>query len=557
MRSYYTILITLFIIQNHYGQPCPLPDSFEKINPDRCGLRYVHLDEGKVQVILDFEKVARIKRRNAASKSTGVKVTLKGLFKLSYDSEGNFLKEERYYLNHPKFPDDAVAYDINHSFPKVVEEEFQYMAKHIYDSLPWNTSDQVSLRNDSMLSPGPPYFYDSGLRSLPSGQIQSIRISKHILANRAESRYQPRRLTIDLSSYDDPNKKQYWLQASPSITNPKDGRTLFGLSRMDLKSKPPVYENIIRLIKMDSMGNIEHTEDMAYDHPMELIFHHTIYQQESDYFSTVDKLLFIFREKFIPEVHPHPNLAKNHFYFFDKSGAVVSQGTFSTASDAPVFYPLDYQILPDGILFIVARQDRLETSFLSYSGAFQSDSTPSGSYLSKRIKRAPEKLINYKLAIEPQFLHDGSLVYVFEVLENIGINSQSNHVVVDGRYHTSICHGLTVVQMTAKGEILTSGFYDRPKDVDPQAHLTVHSLVESDDSCIFFFINEKLSKGSYPVLFTIKNQSLSFSKNEMAFSAMDYIYFDSKKPVISYFGVSSDPENHSQPKRTIEILRLD
>ncbi len=547
MRFLLTILALVYTMQL-YGQACQLPTSIGIMKPEKCGIRYVDSEEDQINVILEFEKKARIITPENPTDAKGNSVNLRGVYHLTYDKDGNLTSEQRSFVQNGEIPEKGLIFGLNGQRGDLIDYDLNLISVGAYDSLPWVAGVRKQIVKKEK-APSPDVFFETDLLINKQSRITDLQVTKYIRSADA-TKFEPITQSYGLEMYDSSSNKSYWTNLYLPVTDPISGTTIAMLNHFDRKKSKEISKQRWRLVAFDSLGRDSVTYEWNFNLPMKVAFRLEKRMRDDDPLAALDKQIWAFK----PMTKTPAGYTDYQYYELDAQANVVN--TCNITSKIDVFDTFHHLWVEKGVIYVSNQDHQLTFCFIDDKGQSKV------SWANGRLEGL-EKLINSRLkqgkhaitldlSHDPERFDDGSILLTYQVQENVGVGASFG--MLDGTGNNVVNHGLVIAHIQSDGTVLAAKYYSRPSNAVPKAKVVVGPIARNDQGHISFYASETTSVGKYPVLFSIKYGNVSIMKNDQGATASRFVYFDSDEGIVSYFGVVKDPEDPRNSVRTVEVL---
>ncbi len=548
---YLAILPLLAIVQLSFGQACPMPASLDQLKPERCGIRHVKSTPDQIQVILEFEKRARILTPDNPNDVKGQQYNLTGLYYLQYDLQGRLLDERRVFVQTGNVPQRGMIFGLNGQRGMTLESDVALISMEEYRNTPTVQPLRIKTKVEQELA-GEGIYFDTELDIDNLGQMTSLQILKTRRQDAKEEPIMLSRRRAALEMYDSlASKKKYWTSLYLPSTDQREGYTLAMLNRYDRELSKEVSDKRLRLLSLDSVGQVVGEFDFEFEVPMKVIHRAEKYGYARGFAPELEKQIWVFSPNVPTTVTTQ--LGQYQYFCFDKHANLL----FSTqvVSKFDVFNAVHEIWTDKGVIYMSSGQHGMVTCFIDpVTGKYQVYDTGDQLRELQSLYAARTRNGSHNLSIalheEPKYFDDGTMLVILQVEEGTGLGAS---MTIDLSNSSKINHGLVVLHLSQEGKMLASKYYQRPKNADPGAVVEVGPVQRNDDGAIWFYATEKTTDGSYPVLYGIRHGAVRIVKNEGPIS-LNYIYFDADQGIVSYFGEKRDPFDSRSRNRTVEVL---
>ena len=550
MRLLCTILCS-FLVQFLWAQACLLPESMNTLKPERCGIRYVKALEDRIEVILEFDKRARVITPIDPGNAKGKPITLRGIYRLMYDKDGILLTEERSYVRTADIPEKSMFFGVNAQRGNLLESDPVMISVQEYDDIPWvGIKKELSKKVEEKFVK---QFFESSLNVSKSKQLVDLQITKFVKKPGYKSgNFDPYETEISLEYYDSSTKKAYWTSIYPPVTDDAEGYTLALLNRFDRQLGKEISHKNLRLSSFDSTGVDTNRYDFNFNQPMKVIYSDEEYVEHEGGAEELKTKTLVFT----PPRSAQSKLIQYEYYQFDKKAQLVNQSSILAKEE--VFDHNNYFMNDSGTIYLSNNDHNITSLFVDHHGKYNISSTHEKLPELKRLminrtNHLGVNAVSLTLHGQPKVFNDKSILMIYRVEENVGVRG----VEVGTAAATMICHGLAVVHLSEDGRIMASRYYQRPENADPRAIVDVGPIERNERGVISFYAQEKTSIGSYPVLYTIRRGNISIKRNDAESTASKFIYYDSDEAIVGYFGLLTDPDDPRISVKTVEIIKDD
>ncbi len=550
MRSLLTFLISIVTLPL-LAQACPLPESMNFLKPERCGIRYVKSLDDRIEVILEFDKRARVITPVDPGNAKGKPVTLRGLYKLTYGKDGVLLTEERKYVRTKDIPEKSMFFGVNEQRGKLLESDPVLISVADYDAIPW-----VGLRKKEEVKEETvtvKQYYETALEVDRSKKLTDLKITKYAKkAGHQQGQFEPYTTSVNLEMYDSSSKKAYWTALHPVVTDDAEGFTLALLNRYDKQVSREISDQHMRLSSFDSTGQDSNRYEFNFEVPMRLVYQNEEYRPHE---GGADEL-WTETLVFAPKSPGNSKYLTYEYFQFDKKAQKLAQA--SILAKAKVFDYNNYYMNDTGTIYISNEGHDITSMFIDKHGKYNIASTAERLPELKRLMLNRTNHLGVNAVVltlheEPTVFDDKSILMVYRVEENVGVRG----VDVSTTSATMICHGLAVLHLSETGAIMAAKYYQRPENADPRALVDVGPIERNERGVISFYAQEKTSIGTYPVLYTIRRGNVNIKRSDAESTASQFIYYDSDETIVGYFGLLQDPDDPRVSLKTVEIIRDD
>ncbi len=546
MRQLFTLLLFLSF-HTLWGQARLLPQSMNQLRPERCGIRYIEAKGDMIDVVLEFEKKARIITPDNPDDVKGKSVNLRGVYFLTYDQDGSLISERRSFLKTDEIPDRGMVFGLNGQRAELLESDLELIPQGEFDSIPWVVGHGHTTKPVKKVEPDT--VYNAELLVDKENRLQKIENEKHIRNSNAENGYSIVRSQANLEMYDSCTKKAFWTNLYLPSTDPLYGNTLAMLNFHDKKESKEPSKMRWRLQAFDWQGQDTGHYDLNFEQPMQINYRDEIAHYQ-DGVNAIDKQIWVFE----PEANIGQDQAYKQYYYycFDMHASVLTSS--KVLANSPVFNAINDLWLENGVIFISNQDEVLTTCYIANDG--EHEVFNSGGQMENLGRLFNSSMANHRRNIslqlhqDPKIFEDSTILSIYKVQEDVGVGA-SQGLASDA---TMVNHGLVLLHMKPNGQILAADYYQRPKNADPRANVALGPIEKNQRGVISFYAYEQTSIGTYPVLYTVKGNKVSVVKNDQGTTASRFIYYDAQEAIVGYFGVVKDPEDPRIAFRTLEIL---
>ena len=546
------LITTILLFSCHFflfSQACLLPASMNVLRPERCGIRYVKALDDRIEVILEFDKRARVITPVDPGNAKGKPITLRGIYKLSYAKDGVLLSEERSYVRTKDIPEKSMFFGVNDQRGDLLESDPQLISVKEYEAIPW-VGVKVPKEEEEEERYVNQYF-ETSLNVGKSKQLTELQVTKHVKNQEGQGGFIPHHQSIALEAYDGSTKKAYWTSQYPILTDDSEGYTLALLSRFDKALDKEVSQKKMRLSSFDSSGVDTNRYNFSFDQNMMLVYQKEAYRDHPNGTQELATNALVFS----PVASTKGTFNQYEYFQFDKKAKLLAKSTIM--SKYKVFDHNNYFVNELGTIYLSNDAHRITSLFIDKNGKHNISSTEEKLQELKRLFDARTNQIGtnpivLSLHDEPTVFDDKSILMVYRAEENVGVSTG-----LSNGGATMICHGLVVVHLSQDGRISAANYYQRPENADPRAHVEIGPIARNERGVISFYATEKTSVGSYPVLYTVRRGNVNFKRNDAESTASRFIYYDSEEAIVGYFGLLTDPDDPRLSIKTVEIIKDD
>ena len=262
MRQLFTLLL-FFSISTLWSQARLLPQSMNQLRPERCGIRYIESKGDMIDVILEFEKKARIITPDNPDDVKGKSVNLRGVYFLTYDQHGTLISERRSFLKTDEIPDRGMVFGLNGQRAELLESDLELLPPDEYDAIPWVVGHGHASRPVKKVEPDT--VYSAELYVDKENKLQSLEIEKHIRTIGVQNGYAIVKSQVNLEMYDSCTKKAFWTNLYLPSTDPLYGNTLAMLNFHDKKASKEPSMKRWRLLSFDGKGQVAGQYDLEFE----------------------------------------------------------------------------------------------------------------------------------------------------------------------------------------------------------------------------------------------------------------------------------------------------
>lgn len=546
MRQLFTLLL-FFCTCILWGQARLLPQSMNQLRPERCGIRYIESKGNMIDVILEFEKKARIITPDNPDDVKGKSVNLRGVYFLTYDQHGTLISERRSFLKTDEIPNRGMVFGLNGQRAELLESDLELLPPDEYDAIPWVVGHGHASRPVKKVEPDT--VYSAELFVDNENKLQSLEIEKHIRTIGVQNGYAIVESQVNLEMYDSCTKKAFWTNLYLPSTDPLYGHTLAMLNFHDKKEAKEPSMKRWRLLSFDGKGQEAGQYDIEFEQPMQITYRDEVTHYQ-DGVNAIDKQIWVFEPQ--PIAGQEQAYKQYYYYCFDTKASVLTSSR--VLSNQPVFNAINDLWLKNGVIFISNQDEVLTTCYISNDGEYEVFNSGErmenlGGLFNSSIGNR-RRNITLQLHQDPTIFEDSTILSIYKVQEDVGVGAAQG-LASDA---TMVNHGLVLLHMKPNGQILAADYYQRPKNADPRAAVALGPIERNEDGVISFYAYEQTSIGTYPVLYTVRGSKVSVVKNDQGTTASRFIYYDAKEAIVGYFGVVKDPDDPRISFRTLEIL---
>ena len=546
MRILFTIVLCLSFL-SLWGQARLLPQSMNQLRPERCGIRFIESRGNMIDVILEFEKKARIITPDNPEDVKGKSVNLRGVYYLTYDQSGSLISERRSFLQTGEIPDRGMVFGLNGQRADLLESDLHLISQEEFDSIPWVVGHGPAAK--PLVKVEPDTVYNAELQVDKDNKLVSLDVQKHIRSQSAEDGFDIIESQANLEFYDSCSKKAFWTNLYLPSTDPLNGTTLAMLNFHDKKIDKEPSQKRWRLVSFDSIGLVKGQYDFEFDQPMGIAYRDEITSFKEGV-NAINKQIWVFQPSLSTDSRETIN--QYHYYAFNTDASLRTSAKIVTSQ--PVFNSINDLWLKQGVIFTSNQDHVITTCYISNNGDYEIFSSGDRMDNLKRLFDGMtgnhRRTITLQLHQTPTIFEDSTILAIYKVQEDVGVGAAQG-VVSDA---TIVHHGMVVLHMNPNGQILASDYYQRPVNADPRAPVALGPIERNNDGLISFYAYEQTSIGTYPVLYTVKGNKVSMLMNDKGTTASRFIYYDSEEAIVGYFGVVKDPNDPRIAFHTLEIL---
>lgn len=549
MRVLFTTLL-FFAFSQLFGQACLLPESMNVLKPERCGIRYVKALDNRIEVILEFDKRARVITPVDPGNAKGKPVTLRGIYRLTYGKDGVLLSEERSYVQTKSIPEKSMFFGVNEQRGDLLESDPKLISVQEYEDIPW-----VGIKMPKEEKEEEHFvqqYYETNLNVNKGNQLVELEITKYVKDAQGRSGFEPYHQNISLELYDSSTKKAYWTALHPAVTDDSEGYTMAILNRFDRSLGKTISQKRIRLSSFDSTGVDTNRHEFNFDNNMQIAYQKAEFRDHPNGTQELATNTIVFT----PATSTESKFIQYDYFQFDKKAELLAKS--SILAKEKVFEYSNYFMNDTGTIYVSNNGYNINSLFIDRHGKYNISSTDEKlqelkKLMSSRTNHLGVNAVVLTLQSEPTVFDDKSILMVYRVEENVGVRG----IDVSNNAATMICHGLAVVHMSQEGRITAAKYYQRPENADPRAQVDIGPIERNQRGVISFYATEKTSMGSYPVLYTIRRGNVNFKRNDAESTASRFIYYDSDEAIVGYFGLLTDPDDPRISIKTVEIIKDD
>lgn len=554
MRLVVTLTFILISVQV-FSQACKMPETLDLIRPERCGIRYVQAEGQQINVILEFEKKARIITPDNPNDVKGIQANLIGLYYLTYDRNGEILRENKVFVQTGDLPPRGIVFGLNGQRGEMLETDLQLISVEEYEKVPWGGATRSNPGKPVGKSESGVYF-ETALNVDKAFKITDLQIAKWDRGSADRDSLPLYRKRASLINYDSCTKKRYWTNQYLPSTDAAEGFTLALLNLFDRDVQKEISEKSLRLVSFDTNGQVAGSHEMEFESPMDIVYRNEVYKDLPGGGEELDKQIWVMKTR--GNSNDAHRLSQYYYYSFDKKAQL--QTSAIVVSKHQIFDPINVFWQEGGVFYMSNTGHEIVSLYLENSGKYHINSSGERlkglrDFMLSRGENRSQK-ITFGLHQPPTVFDNGNLLMIYRVQENVGITAG---VQGSGELSTAtlVDHGLLVIELRSDGQITTADFYLRPPNADPRAMIELGPVSRNETGCISFYASDKTSEGLFPVLCMIENGKVSFIRSTQGPLASRHIYFDSNEAVVGYFGLKKDPDDPRNSIRTLEILRSD
>ncbi|NND08466.1 MAG: hypothetical protein HKN87_18965 [Saprospiraceae bacterium] len=540
----------LFLAQQLFSQACHLPASIGIMKPDKFGIRYVESRGNEVQVILEFEKNARIITPENPKDVKGKSVNLRGIYDLRYDSQGGLLSEKRSFLQDGQIPDKGLIFGLNGERGELIDYDLNLIDQSAYDSIPWVAGVRKVIQPEEKIA-RPDTFFETDLLIDKQSRITELEVTQFARNRYDNTKFDPITETYDFELYDSSDQKKYWTNLYIPVTDPRNGNTTAMLNHFDKKMSKEISATKWRLAVFNKEGRDTGKYEWNFELPMDLAFRLEKFENELDPLAPLEKQIWAFKPS-IPT-----NSAYNEFQYFEFDAHTNLTNRTDIITNHNVFNTIHHIWHKEAVIYASNKDAAINFCYIGDDGESKISSTNArltelSKLMEKRTQNGMSHAIKLSLAQEVERFDDGTLLVIYQVEENIGVGASFG--IAETTNSNMVSHGLVVVHLKPDGSVLAAKYYQRPENADPKAKVVIGPIQRNVQGQISFYAFETTSDGSYPLLYTIRRGNVAIVKNDQGASASRFIYFDADERIVSYFGEIKDPDDPRNSRRTVEVL---
>ncbi len=543
---YFIILITLTWQLN--GQACLLPKSMNSLKPERCGIRYVTTLPDGLEVLLEFEKRARVITPLDPGNAKGKPLNLRGIYRLTYDRNGGLINEEMFYLQTSDIPDQSMFFGVNEQRGELLESDPSFISEEEYRKLPWIEIERPLVSQE--VQPNATTYFKTMLNVDRQNRLVDLQVTRYERENSQTAQFSETQMETSLEAYDSSTKKQFWTSLYLPTTDPAEGYTLAMLNHFDRSNDKEPSDQKLRLVSFDTSGLDSFYYDLVFEKDMDVAYRSEEFGIHEEGAEELKSQTWVFTPR---NASTSGNYREFQYYHFDKRANLLNH--VKVLSEFNPFDAIHFFKTDSGTIFLSNEGHQIYSLYIDQAGDYQlskSDKnlTKLQKLIGSRTGSQDQKGVTLNPIGEPTAFTDGSYMSAYRVEENVGVTGVSMT-----NASTMICHGILGVHLSPRGRIKSTGYYQRPENADPRAKVQIGPIVLNDRGLVSFYIREVTSDGAYPVLYSAKGGEVAIARSNVESTASQFIYFDAEEAIVGYFGLLEDPDDPRLTVRTVEIVR--
>lgn len=543
MKIFHLLFILILPISFAMGQACRIPLKLDQIKPEKCGIRYLEKDAGVIKVILEFEKKARVITPENPSDVKGQSVNLIGLLYVTYNMDGDIMKEKHVFVQTGDIPEQGMVFGLNGQRGTMIESDMELISLEYYATVPIGGMLKDRMPKDLKNMEGRELFAQFGTNLITDKQGRIIKLLVNSLLEN-DSLVIDR--SIDLMNFDSSTKKTYWANIYPAVYDPAGGNTLALLNRFDRNVSSDLSHRLLRLVALDTAGVVIGQHTLEFPEEMNLVHREEIMIGDERGFNALSREILVFAK-----VSQLEEGVIDQYFYYEFNVNAELQNSMVILSKYDIFNTMVKREVSEGRLLISNAGHELVSCFIGSDGTYNISSSD------KRIKvahdlsqRSVGGAVSLELEGEPTALEDGSYLLIVGIREYVGVPAGGALASTS----TQADHGFAIVKIEKDGEIGRLEYYQRPKNADPRAIMEFSAILRNDNNIYSFYATESTSVGIFPVFCMVDGNHLKILSNEEGLSMANYFYHDPQEAIVGYFGLKKDPQDPRKAIRTIEIL---